>query len=124
MTSLSTTLHAVGRHHDTRCMSNRERKCADTLLAQCWFPGLAIFNAKIRIYCGNKILSNSSTRKLSWFEITKMLIAVLTRSSAIAEGPRDASCQLKSCQLPRNSAETTYTPTTSPDRIDGMKLEI
>ena len=37
-------------------------------------------------------------------------------------GPRDASCQLKSCQLPRNSAETTYT--TSPDQIDGMKLEI
>ena len=46
----------------------------------------------------------------------------LTRSSAIAEGPRDASCQLKSCQLSRNSAKTTYT--TSPDRIDGMKLEI
>ena len=45
-----------------------------------------------------------------------------TRSSAIAEGPRDASCQLKSYQLPRNSAETTYT--TSPDQIDGMKLEI
>ena len=47
---------------------------------------------------------------------------VMTRSSAIAEGPRDASCQWKSCQLPRNSAETTYT--TSPDQIDGMKLEI
>ena len=45
-----------------------------------------------------------------------------TRSSAIAEGPRDASCQLKFCQLPCNSAETTYT--TSPDQIDGMKLEI
>jgi len=45
-----------------------------------------------------------------------------TRSLAIAEGPRDASCQLKSCQLPRNNAETTYT--TSPDQIDGMKLEI
>ena len=49
-------------------------------------------------------------------------VIFLTRSSAIAEGPRDASCQLKSCQLPRNSAETTYT--TSPDQIDGMKLEI
>ena len=45
-----------------------------------------------------------------------------TRSSAIAEGPRDASCQLKSCHLPRNSAETTYA--TSPDQIDGIKLEI
>jgi len=33
----------------------------------------------------------------------------LARSSAIAEGPRDASCQLKYCQLPRNSAETTCT---------------
>jgi len=43
--------------------------------------------------------------------------ACKTRSSAIAEGPRDASCQ-----LPRNSAETTYT--TSPDQIDAMKLEI
>ena len=39
------------------------------------------------------------------------LIAVSTRSSAIAEGRRDASCQLKSCQLPRNSAETIYTTT-------------
>jgi len=46
----------------------------------------------------------------------------ITRSLDIAEGLRDASCQLKSCQLPRNSAETTYT--TSPDQIDGMKLEI
>jgi len=45
-----------------------------------------------------------------------------TRSSAIAEGPSDASCQLKSCQLRSNSEETTYT--TSPDQIDGMKLEI
>ena len=46
----------------------------------------------------------------------------LTRSSAIAEGPRDASCQLKSCQLPRNSAETTCT-TSSPEQIEVMKLE-
>jgi len=50
------------------------------------------------------------------------VLTTITRSSAIAEGPRYASCQLKSCQLPRNSAETTYT--TSPGQIDGMKLEI
>jgi len=50
------------------------------------------------------------------------LAVSVTRSSAIAEGLHDASCQLKSCQLPRNSAETTYT--TSPDRINDMKLEI
>jgi len=31
-------------------------------------------------------------------------VSPITRSSAIAEGPRDASCQLKFCQLPRNSA--------------------
>ena len=58
-------------------------------------------------------------------EKNRCKISVLTgrtRSSAVAEGPRDASCQLKSCQLLRNSAETTYT--TSPDQIDGMKLEI
>ena len=45
----------------------------------------------------------------------------LTRSSAIVEGPHDASCQLKSCQLPRHSAETTCT--TSPEQIEVIKLE-
>ena len=44
-----------------------------------------------------------------------------TTSSAIAEGPRDASCQLISCQLPRSSAETTCT--TSPEQIEVMKIE-
>ena len=44
-----------------------------------------------------------------------------TTSSAITEGPQDASCQLKSCQLLRNSAETTCT--TSPEQIKVMKLE-
>ena len=47
--------------------------------------------------------------------------AIMTRSSAVAEGPRNASCQLKSCQLPRNSAETTST--TGPEQIEVMKLE-
>ena len=47
-------------------------------------------------------------------KISKLANPVLkTRSSAIAEEPRDASCLLKSCQLSCNSAETTYT--TSPD---------
>jgi len=46
---------------------------------------------------------------------------VKPKSSAIAEEPRDASCQLKSCQLPRNSAETTFT--TSPEEIEVTKLE-
>ena len=50
-------------------------------LAECWFPGLAISNAKIWIYFSNKkfteaILSDSN-QKLLWFEISKMLIAVL-----------------------------------------------
>ena len=44
-----------------------------------------------------------------------------TTSSAVADGPRDPSCQLKSRQLPRNSAETTCT--TSPEQIEVMKLE-
>jgi len=51
----------------------------------------------------------------------RVFVSVSTRSSAIAEGPRDASCQLKSCQLPRNSAETTCA--TSPKEIEVMKLE-
>ena len=48
-------------------------------------------------------------------------VCVTTRNSAIAEGPRDASCQLKSCQLQRNIAETTCT--TSPEQIEVMKLK-
>ena len=55
-------------------------KSAPIQLAQCWFPGLAIYSAKILIYFfqikyTEAILSNG-TRKLLWFEITKMLIAV------------------------------------------------
>jgi len=45
---------------------------------------------------------------MGWAESRRAPSSKQTRSSAIAEGPRDALCQLKSCQLPRNSAETTY----------------
>ena len=55
------------------------------------------------------------------FTLCGSLIVFRTGSSAITEGPRDASCQLKSCQMPRNSAETTST--TSPEQIEVMKLE-
>jgi len=73
-------------------------------------------------WCGYlfEVLKKSSFNALTLFVLVD--IRPVTRSAAIAEGPRDASCQWKSCQLPRNSAETTYA--TSPDQIDGMKLEI
>ena len=45
----------------------------------------------------------------------------MTKSSGIAAGPRDVSCQLKSFQLPHNSAKTTCT--TSTEQIEVMKLE-
>jgi len=58
---------------------------------------------------------------LNFHSLSLCCLHTITRSSAIAEGPRDASCQLKSCQLPRNTAETTCT--TSPEQIEIMKLE-
>jgi len=54
------------------------------------------FNVSVLGQPNNRLARVSADRCQNW-----------TRSSAIAEGPRDASCQLKSCQLPRNSAETT-----------------
>ena len=63
--------------------------------------------------------SHFSTLLFIYFRL--FTFAQKTRSSAIAEGPCDALCQLKSCQLPRNSAETTCT--TSPEQIEIMKLK-
>ena len=57
--------------------------------------------------------SNCSSLKLDNLH-TRRQQQTKTRSSPIAEGPRDASCQLKSCQLPRNSAETTCATSTEP----------
>ena len=60
--------------------------------------------------------------KTTWHTTIFSCQPIFTRSSAIALGPRvRASCQLKSCQLPRNSAETTCT--TSPEQIEVMKLD-
>jgi len=49
-------------------------------LAQCWFPGLAIFNAENKLFffqikCIEAFLL-INTRKLLWFKISKMLMAV------------------------------------------------
>jgi len=55
--------------------------------ALCWFPGLAISDAKILINLSNKIYGNNfsySTRKLLWFEITRMLIAVIVKNSIVS----------------------------------------
>jgi len=70
--------------------------------------------------CGGAAAAPPPPALLDWAqtEPTRMVVTatsleVSTKSSAIAEGPRDATCQLKSYQLPRNSAEITYT--TGPD---------
>ena len=83
------------------------------------WPGRPIKGVRQPGVTGHRETSADSN---NWMQGKAHPAAPVTRSSAIAEGPRDASCQLKSCQLPRNSAETTYT--TSPHQIDDMKLEI
>ena len=65
-------------------------------------------------WCGQSCQFPLSSASLTEFDKTDWRIhcTFVTRSSAIADGPLDASCQLKSCQLPRNSAETTCTTPT------------
>jgi len=59
---------------------------------------------------------------VSIYACSKFEALYLVRSTdkklSYLEGPRDASCQLKSCQFPHNSAETTCT---SPEQIEVMK---
>ena len=66
-------------------------------------------------------LNAQNTPSLLYNDKPSAALAGTTRSSAIAKGPRDVSCQLKSCQLPCNSAEITCT--TSPEQIEVTKLE-
>ena len=50
--------------------------------------------------------------------------AITTRSSATAEEPRDASCQLKSCQLPRNSAETLVRQVLNKSKLRSWRVKV
>ena len=57
--------------------------------------------------------------------LTKVIMINYNRKQEAQLSPRDRAMRrvyCKSCQLPRNSADTTYT--TSPDQIYGMKLEV
>ena len=57
--------------------TDRERKCADTIgtVPVHWTGHFQCLNISFQIKYTETILSNS-TRKLLWFEITKMLIEV------------------------------------------------
>ena len=44
----------------------------------------------------------SRQRSMLWPSVCPTVTAEITRSSAVAERPRDALCQLKSCQLLQN----------------------
>ena len=85
---------------------------------------LAFVTRHIREAVANKTVTDSR-RLCTRFAIAGIAyddnVKCKNKDPAIAEGPRDALCQLKSCQLPCNSAETTCT--TSPEQIEVMKLE-
>jgi len=78
-----------------------------------WPCHLILFGHKYNFYTSN-CLAFGEQKRIDYKSQFRSLET--TRSSAIAEGPRDASCQLKFSQLPRNSAETTCTP--SPEQIE------
>ena len=92
-----------------------------------WLGALKVMGNVTIQYSAYNFNRNYAAKDLS--EIPPVIIGdfrqiaryISTRSSAVAEGPRDASCQLKSCQLARNSTKTTCT--TSREQIEVMKLE-
>jgi len=92
----------------------------DQLFISCLYQQLLFNMATSRAYHRCGWVMNISSKKLFLLS-NQQSLPWETRSSAITEGPRDASCQLTSCQLPSNSAETSCT--TSPEEIEVMKLE-
>jgi len=105
------------------------------LRAQCWAGSVEQWQSASntarqysgdwnRLHHGWQVAKWSAEKRIRYtiqiFSVRWKAWPAYTRSSAIADGPRDALCQLKSCQLPRNSAETTCT---SPEQIEVMKLE-
>jgi len=73
------------------------------------------------MYCLLYILDLRFVLSLCTTAVWQFAINEYDRGSAIAEGPRDTSYQLKSCQLTRNSAETTCT--ISAEQTEVMKLQ-
>jgi len=105
------------RHQmDTLAMRHENRgenQCDASELLACMLCLFCVLNLFFTVWNdwqhGNSDETIGNTSTLKKILLVQIPILLWTRSSAIAEGPRDASCQLKSCQLPRNSAETTYT---------------
>ena len=119
-TPLAVSLASCVNHRSGVCLSVCPLACVSPIVHRVllWILTVSAASEHLRLHLLPVAMPGGQTGKggPEWPELC------ITRISAIAEGPRDASCQLKSCQLPRNSAETIYT--TSPDQIDGMKLEI
>jgi len=59
-----------------------------------------------------------------WLGGRKGIRPVKTRSSAIFHWPCDVSCQLRSCQLPCNSAETTCTTVLNKSKLWSWRFKV